>query len=106
MNGVCSLGRRGIAARLALLVTVLMLAIPTVAFGQSTDPTSAQYDPRDKQVAGSTGSGNDGDGGLNSNVAGLPFTGVDLLIVLGAGAALLGTGIVLRRLSAPGHTRS
>ena len=48
-----------------------------------------------------SGGGSDGADGLQSNVGELPFTGLDLLILGGLAMVLLGTGMALRRLSAP-----
>jgi hypothetical protein len=89
-----------------LFATVLLVALAGVpaAMAQDSldDPSSAQYDPPlPEDTAGSTASGSTGSSGLDSNIGSLPFTGMDLLIVLGVALLLTGTGFALRRLSAP-----
>jgi hypothetical protein len=99
---------------LATAVTGAALVSPGVALGQDalSNPTAAQYEPQSQvqgtnttgsgPVAGnSTGgpSGPDASGG--SAVGSLPFTGMDLGVIAGTALALILSGFVLRRLSAP-----
>ena len=95
-------------SRISLLFVAAFLvgamAGAPAALAQATDdPSSAQYDPpipEGQGTAGSAASGNSGSG-LDSNIGSLPFTGMDLLIVLGVALVLTGTGFALRRLSMP-----
>jgi hypothetical protein len=103
-TGTATRGRLFVVA--ALVVIAVLAVAPVAAFAQNVDATDAQYKTSKEQVAGGASGGGDGGGGLSSSVGGLPFTGVDLLIVAGAGAALLGTGVLLRRLSGPGAPTS
>ena len=73
-----------IRVSLSLVLTCLLLALPAAAVGQSPTPTNDVYDPADKK---------------QSKTAGLPFGGRDIGLVLLAGTALLGTGVVVRRAS-------
>jgi hypothetical protein len=80
-----------------------MAGAPAALAQATDDPSSAQYDPpipEGQGTAGSAASGNSGNG-LDSNIGSLPFTGMDLLIVLGVALVLTGTGFALRRLSMP-----
>ena len=97
-------------SRISLLLIASFLAVafagvPTaIAQDSSDDPSSAQYDPpipEGEGTAGSSGSGGSGGSGLDSNIGSLPFTGMDLLIVVGVALLLAGTGFALRRLSSP-----
>jgi hypothetical protein len=68
-----------------------MFVVPSVAAAQT--PTDDMYGPLDIRASGSTGSVQGGDK--------LPFSGLDVGIVALAGAAVLGTGLVIRRASRP-----
>jgi hypothetical protein len=100
-------------SRISLLLVAAFLvgglAGAPAALAQATDdPSSAQYDPpvsSDEGTAGSAASGGSGSG-LDSNIGSLPFTGMDLLIVLGVALLLTGTGFALRRLSMPPGPRA
>ena len=106
-------GTRTLAIVVALVATAaLASASPAVA---QNDPTSAQYCEEgvlnevtgecEEAAAGTFAqpSGAEaGGGGVSDRVVGsLPFTGIDLIALGVVALALLGTGFVLRRLSAP-----
>lgn len=85
---------RKISSFLACVVVVLAFAAP--AFAQS--PTEDAY-------SGLAGSQQGGGGGVNSaDVAdtggSLPFTGLQIVLIAGAGVALLGAGVAVRHASA------
>jgi hypothetical protein len=95
---------------LALLAVVGALFVgPATALGQDalSNPSAAQYEPQ-SQVQGETTTGNDAvaatpssgsnDGGSTGS---LPFTGLDVMVLAAVALALIGTGVALRRLSAP-----
>lgn len=86
---------------------------PATAVAQDglSNPTEAQYEPQ-SQIQGTNTTGGGGGGGgpvaantSNSSTQGgtgtLPFTGMDLVVVAGTALALLASGFVLRKLSAP-----
>jgi hypothetical protein len=100
---------------LALLaVTAAVVFAPATALAQDalSNPSADQYTP-ESQVQGATANGskdgtngsaaaNSSDGtGLSANVGSLPFTGLDVIVLAVVAAALVGTGLALRRLSAP-----
>ena len=99
---------------LALLAVVAAVAIaPATALAQDalSNPSASQYQPQ-SQVQGTSTTGfqlagrrpttaTDKTSGLNGNVGSLPFTGMDVIVLAIVAAALIGTGVALRRLSAP-----
>ncbi len=102
-------------SRLGLLAVVAaglaLLAVPAIAAAQDSlsNPSSAQYDAPipESGTAGASASGTSsgGGGGLDSNIGSLPFTGLDLIVVVGVAFVLTGTGFALRRLSTPRDPR-
>jgi hypothetical protein len=99
---------------LALLAVVAAVAIaPATALAQDalSNPSASQYEPN-SQVQGTTTTGSGPSSsvahnttvhasGLNGTVGSLPFTGMDVIVLAVVAAALIGTGVALRRLSAP-----
>jgi hypothetical protein len=97
-----------------LAVLALSLAIaPATAFGQagtSVDPYENEGPQVQERIQQSNPSPGDEEGGstpvAQTAEAGeeggeLPFTGLDVALVIGAGALLLGLGIGMRRLTRP-----
>jgi hypothetical protein len=98
-------------AGLALLAVVGALFVgPATALGQDalSNPSAAQYEPQSQvqgqtttgsndAVAATPSSGSNGGGSTGS----LPFTGLDVMVLAAVALALIGTGVALRRLSAP-----
>ncbi len=87
--------------RICVLVGVMgLLALvgPGTAFASSS--TCQAYSP---QLCSSVGSGNASNGtnsGTTTNSAGtLPFTGLDVVLLVAGGGTLLAAGFVVRRLS-------
>jgi hypothetical protein len=83
---------------LAILVLALVLAAPAFAQPSSQDgytdqagQVQAQVDEESSAPVAATGSG--GGGG------GLPFTGLDVALIAGAGVLLVGAGIGMQRLT-------
>ena len=68
--------------RRSLVVVVVSLLLVLPAAANAATPTDDIYDPTDKQQQESSG---------------LPFTGLDVGIVVLAGAFVLGTGLAVRR---------
>ena len=101
---------------LALLAVVAAVAIaPATALAQDalSNPSAAQYQPQSQvQGTSTTGSGPAANtvakktSGLDGNVGSLPFTGMDVIVLAIVAAALIGTGVALRRLSAPKAPRA
>lgn len=97
---------------LALLAVIAAVAVaPATALAQDalSNPSASQYEPQ-SQVQGTTTNSSSGPAannatdktsGLNNNVGSLPFTGMDVIVLAIVAAALIGTGVALRRLSAP-----
>jgi hypothetical protein len=75
-------------ATLLAAVAILLMA-PSAALAQSS--TCQAYNP---QLCSSVSSGEE-----TSSSATLPFTGIDVTLLVVGGAGLLGAGIVVRRLS-------
>jgi hypothetical protein len=80
------------------VVALLALSLLAPALAAAASPTAAQYGStlhEFRPEAGNAGAGNAG--------AALPFTGLDLGLLVLAGVALLAAGLVLRRMrAAPG----
>lgn len=98
---------------IALLTVVVSLATaPAMALAQDalSNPSASQYEPQ-SQVQGTSKTGSQSQGpaaqnttngtGLNSNIGSLPFTGLDVIVLVVIAGALIATGVALRRLSAP-----
>jgi hypothetical protein len=101
-----------------LAVVASLAAAPAMAIAQDalSNPSASEYEPQ-SQVQGTNTTGsqpqaqaqNQGPAaqhatsptGLSSNVGSLPFTGLDVIVLVVVAGALIGTGFALRRLSAP-----
>jgi hypothetical protein len=111
----------GLLAVVAIVASFSVVPAAALAQDPLSDPSAAEYNapiPSAGGVAGTTEAGQSGPAaqsaagqatpggkGPSSNLGSLPFTGMDLIIVIGVGLALTGTGFALRRLSAPGMRR-
>jgi hypothetical protein len=90
---------------IASVLAIIALAVPAAAMAGA--PTDAQYGTTNHQIAAAGGGGGPSEpsgpsGGANDTViSGLPFTGFDVGILALASVALLGSGLMLRRLSDP-----
>ena len=83
----------------AVMSVALLAALPAAA-AQASSPTSAQYDTTNYQLAAGGGGGpSDPSAGNDPVISGLPFTGVDLVLLAVVALALLSAGIALQRLS-------
>lgn len=98
---------------LALLAVIAAVAIaPATALAQDalSNPSASQYEPKSQvqgtQTTGSAAQNSTNQSGLNGNVGSLPFTGMDVIVLAIVAAALIGTGVALRRLSAPKAPRA
>jgi hypothetical protein len=91
---------------LAVVVLVLVMAVPAFAQNATQDGYSAtagqvqaQVDDESTTPVAVTTSGGGGGGGS------LPFTGLDVALLAGASVLLVGAGLGMRRLTrAPGHS--
>jgi hypothetical protein len=115
----------GLLAVVAIVASFSVVPAAALAQDPLSDPPTVEYSapiPSAGGVAGITEAGQSGPAaqsaagpaagqatpggkGPSSNLGSLPFTGMDLIIVIGVGLALTGTGFALRRLSAPGMRR-
>lgn len=90
--------------RIATLIVGLALLLPSAALANSS--TCQAYSQKSCSVSGtsgsrtppSTGSGS-ADSASTTAASTLPFTGLDVGLLVGGGVVLLGTGLVVRRLS-------
>lgn len=88
--------------RIAMLAVVAGLMVPSAAMAQSS--TCQAYNPQlcssVSGVAASTSSSStSGATATTSSEGTLPFTGLDVVLLVAGGGALLGAGFVVRRLS-------
>lgn len=86
-------------ALVAVLATAALLLVPASALAQQISPTSDQYDPKTAIV--SEGPGDPGEPSSSDRATGnLPFTGLDIGLLIAAAGVLGASGLVLHRLSA------
>jgi hypothetical protein len=92
----------------ALFAIVVLVAIPSTALAQAVDPTDAQYEPVNEQIDQGPGTLTETQSGVPNDtpttdraIGGLPFTGLDVGLLIAAAALLGGSGLLLRRLSRP-----
>jgi hypothetical protein len=83
--------RKGFQAAVFGIFTALALALPAGALALTS--TNDVYDPVDARVQQASSAGGGGGGGA------LPFSGLDIAIVVLAGLAILATGLLIRRAS-------
>lgn len=104
--------RSHLRVALAVAVCAALMAPPATALGQDalSNPSDSQYAPQ-SQVQGTNTKG-PGSGPAAANTAaaptategasgGLPFTGIDVAVVAGVALLMIGSGLALRKLSAP-----
>jgi hypothetical protein len=108
-----TLKRLGGIALLGVIAAVSIAPATALAQDALSNPSASQYEPNSQVLGASGNGGNGGNGsnngpaaantssGLNSNVGSLPFTGLDVIVLVVVAAGLLGTGLALRRLSSP-----
>jgi hypothetical protein len=77
--------------RMPILIVILALALPAAAQARGSSTCQA-YNPQLCSVS-SNHSSSAGSG------ATLPFTGLDLMLLAGGGAILIGAGVIVRRLT-------
>ena len=97
-----------------LTVTIMMLALATTAFAESnvegyTDVKGqVQSDVDDGSAPGASQGSPDGSQGSSPVAAAdsgsLPFTGLDMGLLVGAGGVLVAAGLGMRRLTRPAGT--
>jgi hypothetical protein len=85
----------------AFLVGAVSGAPAAQAQNATDDPSAAQYEPPLADDGGTAGSVASSGSGLDGNIGSLPFTGLDLLTLLGIALLLTGTGFALRRPATP-----
>ena len=88
-------------APLALAVVMGAMLVAPMSIASAADPTGAQYKPANARVSqfGGENGGGAGSSGLSSQVGGLPFTGIDVIVLAIAAVALVTGGLVLRRVA-------
>ena len=90
-----SVDRKGLMRRIATLAVSIALLVPSAALAQSSSTCQA-YNP---QLCAVSSSNSTPSSGSASSSGTLPFTGLDVVLLAAGGGALLGTGLVVRRLS-------
>jgi hypothetical protein len=80
--------------RAKLMISSMTLLATLILAGPAQASTAA--DDQYGAVLGEQGGGN-----VQGGAGGLPFTGLDLMLIGGVGAALTASGIVLRRIARP-----
>ncbi len=90
---VQKIGLRARSVRIAVLGAVLV-SLVWVAGASAADPTQEQYHPPTQISHGGGASGLE-----KTVVSGLPFTGLDLIALLGVAVLLTTMGLALRRLT-------
>lgn len=93
---------------LRTLAVCALLALGLLAFAGGALAQSAVDDPSREQYEGGTAAAEvaaeaepKANSGLENEIAGLPFTGIDLIVLAGVALVLSGTGFALHRFSAP-----
>jgi hypothetical protein len=114
--------KTGLRAVIAIAVLAAALVLPAQAFSQNdcsnagSDPTAAQYCPPSDVQVGGTNTQNNANApssaaapsgtasvAASTDSGSLPFTGLDVGILLLVAAVLSGTGLALRRLTVSGQ---
>jgi hypothetical protein len=93
--------------RIVALIVGLALALPSAALATGTNcgSSGSAYGSQTCQVSNNTQSRSPGTTTTATNATNastLPFTGLDVVLLVAGGVALLGAGLVVRRLS---HTQ-
>lgn len=88
-------------ASLSVLGALLTLLVWAPGASAASDPTQDQYNPVTHVAHGSGASGLE-----KTVVSGLPFTGLDLLALLGVAVLLTSMGLALRRLTVDRNSRT
>lgn len=108
-----SRGGRTIPVIAAITVIALIVA-PGAATAQQLGPTEDQYAPQTERIgsqvsapaAGGPPAPPSGEAGVSDRVvSGLPFTGLDIALLLGVAVLLGASGFALRRLAGSGAGR-
>jgi hypothetical protein len=84
--------------RIVALVVGLALLAPATAAAQSSTSCSS-YNPPALCSASASRTPGSGTGSTTTSASSLPFTGLDVVLLLAGGATLLGAGLVVRILS-------
>ena len=82
----------GIKMKALCAVLALTMLVAAPAYAQQVNPTQEAYSVTAANVQEQVS-------GTEESDSSLPFTGLELGIVLAAGVALLGTGLAVRRIS-------
>ena len=81
------------------LLLCLALVAPAMAQGPSQDGYIQEGPQIVDQTSGNNPPGDEADAGTSGTASGLPFTGMDLVLVAALGAGLLGAGLGMRQLT-------
>ena len=92
---------------IVMALAIVALAVPSASLAGA--PSNSQYDTTNHQIAAAGGGGGPSEPSGPSDdpvISGLPFTGFDVGVLALASVALLGSGLMLRRLSDPARRSS
>ena len=84
-----------------LLAALLAFAGGALAQVAVQDPVAEQYQSQAVSADNASGEASQAPKGLEARIGGLPFTGIDMIVLGGTALVLTGTGFALHRLSAP-----
>jgi hypothetical protein len=85
--------------RIKILTSIATIAVTLIVAAPAQASTAA-----DNQYGAALGE--QSGGGNLQGAGGLPFTGLDLVLLGGVGAALTASGLVIRRVSRPAESRN
>jgi hypothetical protein len=83
--------------RIAVLIGVLALMAPSAALAQSS--TCQAYNPQLCSSVSANGTTSPGTSTASTAASTLPFTGLDVVLLVVGGGALLSAGFIVRRVS-------
>jgi hypothetical protein len=92
----------GFSARsgwVAAVTALLFLLVWTAGASAASDPTKEQYRNTVTQISNGGGGAHGASGLEKTVVSGLPFTGLDLIALIGVAVVLTSMGFALRRLT-------
>lgn len=95
-----SMQKKQLKRALVAAIAVMALVFPAASFAQSAQDAYKPQGQIEQDVEGDQGGGGEKPAATAGNSgSGLPFTGLDVALLAGAGALLLGAGVGMRRIA-------